>query len=110
MRQTLEKRVLSILEDAFGKEVVSASNFDITFYELIREMEGWSVNSLWVMRSSSDVKTILSDARQRWEVYKVNYSPKARVCDLSDDDFGDVDCVHISHNHIPVFSIKINKI
>lgn len=59
--------------------------FDLRFFELWRESEGgWSVNDSWRGQRDGDREETISLLRSRWEVFKANYLPKARVCDITD--------------------------
>lgn len=74
--------------------------FDITFHELWREAEGgWSVNDSWTPYRNRPREEAIGHLRHRWEVFKLNYLPKARVKDIVDigDDYSgecrlEVDC------------------
>lgn len=88
---TLEKKLSEYLPD--GK------TFTITAFELWHEQGGWSVNRPWVMSREVDKEQALFDLRARWNVFKLNYLPKAcvkNIHDISDMDDGirlEVDCV-----------------
>jgi hypothetical protein len=73
-------------------------SYAVIAHELWGEDGGWSVNSSWYLSRSCNREEAISHLRHRWEVYKVNYHPKAKVKDLADmgDDQGsilDVDCI-----------------
>lgn len=75
----------------------SESRFDIIAHELMHDGEGWSTNTSWYLHRDADIAETLEAARGRWEVFKVNYFPKARVCDIADTGFDstlslEVDC------------------
>ena len=81
-RQTLETAIRLHL-----KSVSAPANatFNVIAHSLWADGEGgWSTNDSWYMSRSVDLETLLEDCRGRWEVFKVNYAPKARVADLAD--------------------------
>lgn len=68
--------------------------FDITFHELWGDGEGgWSVNDSWTPYRNQDRQETISHLRHRWEIFKLNYLPKARVKDLQDSGMGDEVCL-----------------
>ncbi len=81
-RQTLETAIREILSD-----FPDSDRFDVYAFELWRDEDGgWSVNDGWRMESNADKETVVRAARGRWEVFKLNYMPRARVADLETDD------------------------
>lgn len=77
--------------------------FDVIAYELTQdglpgEGASWSVNTPFRIASSCDRAEAISHLRHRWEVFKVNYLPRARVknlCDIGYDEtcaMLEVDC------------------
>lgn len=73
---TLEAHLDAILPDW--------PEFTIYFWELWRDSEGgWSVNDGWRAYSNADREETIEHLRARWEVFKLNYLPKARVQDLA---------------------------
>lgn len=75
--RTLEHKIQTLLPETSGPYRVIA-------YEMIREDGSWSVNTPFCIGSRLDRDGVLEAARNRWEVFKVNYLPKARVCDIQD--------------------------
>ena len=75
------------------------ARFNVVAHELWgNSREGFETNTSWYIATNADLSQVLEAARGRWEVFKVNYLPKARVCDISDTGFSDdlsleVDCV-----------------
>jgi hypothetical protein len=59
-------------------------SFDIIAHELIHDGEFYSTNTSWYLRRDADIPAVLEAARGRWEVFKVNYAPRARVSDIRD--------------------------
>ena len=76
-----------------------SDTFDVIAHELLGNMsEGYDVNSSWYLLRDADISTVLESARGRWEVFKLNYHPKARVTDINDIGYDDdisleVDCI-----------------
>jgi hypothetical protein len=61
------------------------TRFDVVAHELWgNSREGFETNSSWFITKDADIEEALEAARGRWEVFKVNYLPKARVCDIED--------------------------
>lgn len=75
--------------------------------ELTHDGEGWSVNLPWYLSRNSDKAQILTDARNRWEIFKVNYLPRGRVCDISAD--GDENTVYLDCEGIPFLELRKAK-
>ena len=74
-------------------------HFDVIAYELWgNRKDGFDCNNAWPVARNADREQVLEAARGRWEVFKANYLPKARVKDISDIGYDDtvsleVDCV-----------------
>lgn len=74
---TLEQKIESLLTDGH--------RFDLIAYELWgNRREGYDCNNAWRIASNVDREEAIQAARGRWEVFKVNYHPKARVRDIED--------------------------
>jgi hypothetical protein len=75
------------------------SRFDVVAFELWgNSREGFDCNNAWKIATNADIKTVLESARARWEIFKLNYLPKARVGDIQDTGFDstlslEVDCI-----------------
>jgi len=91
----LETKIRNLITET---NATSETRFDIVAHELWgNSEEGFSTNS-WYIASNADIETVLESARARWEIFKLNYLPKARVGDISDTGFDstlslEVDCV-----------------
>jgi hypothetical protein len=59
-------------------------SFDVVAFELLRDEGSWSVNDAWTMASGVDREEAISALRGRWEVFKLNYAPRACVKDITD--------------------------
>lgn len=58
--------------------------FELIAFELTHDGESWSVNTPFCIGSGLDRSELMSRLRSRWEIFKLNYMPKARVSDLED--------------------------
>lgn len=92
----LETKIRQLLNEANHP---SDARFEVVAFELWgNSREGFETNSAWYLSKDADIDQVLQDARGRWEVFKLNYLPKARVCDIADTGFDstlslEVDCV-----------------
>ena len=77
----------------------NGARFDVIAHELWgNSKEGFETNSSWFIIRNADLSHVLEAARGRWEVFKVNYIPNARVNDIADTGYDstlslEVDCV-----------------
>jgi hypothetical protein len=79
---SLEFVALRMMESA-GIEL--ADRVKVVAYGMMRdECGGWSVNTPFCIARDVSALEALEAVRGRWEVYKVNYSPRARVSALAD--------------------------
>jgi hypothetical protein len=59
------------------------ARFNVLGCELWRDADGgWSFNDAFRIASETDLAGVQSAARGRWEVFKTNYMPRARVADV----------------------------
>jgi hypothetical protein len=92
----LENKIRNLITET---NATSESRFDVVAFELWgNSREGFETNSSWFIATNADIETVLESARARWEVFKVNYIPAARVCDIEDYSCNstlslEVDCV-----------------
>lgn len=64
--------------------------YDVVVHDLWRNTEGgWSVNDSWHMASGCNREEAISHLRHRWEIFRLNYLPKAAIRDIT--DIGDED-------------------
>lgn len=69
-------------------------SYSVIAHELWADSEGgWSVNDSWYLARSCDRDEAISHLRHRWEVFKANYHPSAKVKDLVDADCFDGPCL-----------------
>jgi hypothetical protein len=92
----LETKIHNLINET---NATSDARFDVIAFELWgNSKEGFECNNAWKIETNADIETVLKSARARWEIFKVNYLPKARVGDISDIGYDDnlsleVDCV-----------------
>lgn len=96
MRKTLETAIRELLAD-----YPAETSFNLVAFELFgNAREGFDCNDAWTMARAIPRDEVTEHARARWEVFKVNYLPRARVADLYDISYDparglslEVDCV-----------------
>ena len=99
---TLEKRIESELADLKDK------SFSIIAHELWGNLrEGYQTNTSWYLARNADFADLLRVARGRWEVFKVNYSPRATIQGLSFD--GDKFTIYVESDGIPFLEIRVKE-
>ncbi len=82
------------------------ARFEVVAFELWgNAREGFDTNSAWYLSKNADADQVLQDARARWEIFKVNYLPKARVCDISDTGFEST--ISLEVDSVPFLEIRI---
>lgn len=92
----LETKIRNLISETNPE---SDARFNVVAHELWgNSREGFECNSSWYIATNADLSQVLEAARGRWEVFKANYLPKARVSDIRDTGFNDdlsleVDCV-----------------
>ena len=83
--RTLEARLALMLAPYFPTTDARA---DVIAAELWRdESGGWSVNQPFRIARDADLAETLDALRSRWEVFKANYHPRARVQDITNASF-----------------------
>jgi len=102
-RQTLETAIKELLANH-----PADSTFTVFAHELWRDGEGWTSNDRWYLARNASLSEVLSIARGRWEVFKVNYSPRARVSDIADIGYESGE-YSLECAHLPFIDISLNK-
>lgn len=80
--------------------------FRVIAYELTHDGESWSVNTPFEIGRGLDRDGVIRRLRNRWDIFKVNYHKKARVCDIADisDEptlsLLEVDCIPFAEVHL----------
>lgn len=98
---TLERRIYDLLEDCHG-----VSKFDVVAYGLLHDGEGWSVNDPWYLGHACTVPEVLEHARGRFEVFKANYAPRARVNAIEDTNYCGDGPITLDCEGIPFLEIR----
>lgn len=98
------------LEDVINEFLVNYDQdqeFEVIAHELWgNAREGFETNSSWYLARSADKSEVLTIARGRWEVFKVNYMPRARVKDIEDIGFDLEHGCSLECNHTPYLDIR----
>jgi hypothetical protein len=95
-KMRLETKIRNLISET---QPTNESRFDVVAHELWgNSHDGFETNASWYIKTNATLEEALEAARGRWEVFKVNYLPKARVCDISDIGYDDnfsleVDCI-----------------
>jgi hypothetical protein len=98
----LETKIRNLISET---NATNKSRFDVIAHELWgNSREGFETNSSWYIATNADIETVLESARARWEIFKVNYLPKARVCDISDTGFDST--LSLEVNCVPFLEIR----
>jgi hypothetical protein len=99
----LEEKIRQLINDANPD---ASARFDVVAFELWgNSREGFETNSAWFITKDADLEETLESARGRWEVFKVNYLPKARVSDISDIGFDST--LSLEVDSVPFLEIRI---
>lgn len=84
----------------------TSARFEVVAFELWgNSRDGFDTNSAWYLSKNADADQVLQDARGRWEAFKVNYAPKARVCDIEATGFDST--LYLEVNSIPFLEIRL---
>jgi len=92
----LETKIRNLITET---NATSETRFNVVAHELWgNSSDGFETNTSWYIATNATLEEALEAARGRWEVFKVNYLPKARVSDISDTGFDstlslEVDCI-----------------
>lgn len=73
---TFEHKINSLLSNADSYRLVA--------HCLLNDGWGWSVNDSFTMAQAASRENAIAILRDRWEIFKLNYAPKARVQDIED--------------------------
>jgi hypothetical protein len=103
----LETKIRNLINET---NATDETRFNVVAHELWgNSQEGYSTNSSWYIATNADLSQVLEAARGRWEVFKVNYFPKARVSDISDiSDTGFSDNLSLEVDCVPFLEIRIS--
>jgi hypothetical protein len=68
--------------------------------------EGLEVNDAWTIARDADAAEVVETASGRWEIFKINYHPKARVRDLDCGEISpDFEC-NLECGMIPFLTLR----
>lgn len=96
---TLEQVFTEAFKDVTGP-------FEVIAYELWgNKRDGFETNDSWFIRRDADLSELLEAARGRWEVFKVNYSPRATIKGIAFS--GDDRTTYVESDGIPFLEIRI---
>lgn len=82
---------------------LKTGKWGVIAYGLLHDGDGWTTNESWYLCRDAEFSEIMENIRGRWEVFKVNYLPHGRVCDISAD--GD-ETVYLDCEGIPFLEIR----
>lgn len=79
-RHTLEARALDLLRPL---SLHDSTLYTLRAHELWRDCDGgWSSNDRFTLARDVDLAEALRAIRRRWEVFRANYAPRARISDV----------------------------
>lgn len=82
------------------------ARFEVVAFELWgNAREGFDCNNAWHISRNAELAEVLESARARWEIFKLNYLPKARVCDISDTGFDST--LSLEVDSVPFLEIRL---
>ena len=85
----------------------SDARFDVVAFELWgNSRDGFDCNNAWKIATNADLSQVLEATRGRWEVFKVNYLPKARVGDITDSGYDST--LSLEVDFIPFLEIRLS--
>lgn len=96
-KNSLEAKIASLVPEDW-------QTVDVIALALLNDGEGWSVNEAWFMCRDFSLEDAMEDIRGRWEVWKVNYHPKACVKDIVDT--GDGETMYLDVDGIAFLEIR----
>ena len=100
----LETKIRNLINET---SATNETRFDVIAHELWgNSREGFETNSSWFITKDADLEEALEAARGRWEVFKVNYRPKARVCDIADTGFDST--LSLEVGCVPFLEIRVS--
>lgn len=99
----LETKICNLINET---NPASDARYNVVAHELWgNSQEGFETNSSWYLATNADISQVLEAARSRWEVFKVNYLPKARVSDITDTGFDST--LSLEVDYVPFLEIRI---
>lgn len=95
---TLEQHLTKLI-----KANSSADFFNVIAHELWNDGSGWSTNSSWFLETQVNLEYAVLAIKQRWEIFKVNYHPTAKVKDITISGEGEL---YLEVDHIPFINLR----
>lgn len=109
-RQTLETAISEILAPVLAHD--PAATFDVWGCQLQREPDGgWTFNDAFRMIREAGLAEALETARARWDIFKLNYAPRARVADIDcagEGFYPGCQSIYIECNYMSFLEIRVN--
>jgi hypothetical protein len=102
----LEPTLLSLLHDASPETPALGLSFKVIAYEMTMEDSSWSVNSPFCILRDGDLTALLETVRGRWETFKVNYCPRARVSSIHDIEDYHTNVMELEAEGIPFLQVS----
>jgi hypothetical protein len=101
----LETKIRNLISET---KATNDARFDIVAFELWgNSREGFDCNNAWHIARGVELNEAIEAARGRWEVFKVNYAPRARVSDIR--DIGYDDDISLEVDGIPFLEIRPSR-
>lgn len=101
--KTLEQHIASLLSNA-----PAGATFDVMVHGLWRDSDGkWSSNDRWHIILNASLPYTLAILRERWEIFKAKYAPRARVKDIT--VIGEGNYYSLECGHLPFVDITSNE-
>jgi hypothetical protein len=98
---TLKKLIKDVLSDYKGKR------FGVVAFELWgNAKDGFDCNRTFFIASDSDAEGALKAAQGRWNAFKGNYMPRARVKDIRADNPGE-GILYFDCSCVPFLEIRV---
>ena len=101
-KNSLEAAIIEFLAK-FPEE----TKFDVIAHELTNDGHGWSVNDNFRIGTDCDKEEVAEHARGRWEIFKINYMPKARIYNL--EDTGWEKEIHLECDYVSFLTIRVRE-
>lgn len=100
----LETKIRNLINQT---NATNEARFDVIAFELWgNSRDGFDCNNAWKIARGVELNEALEVARARWEIFKVNYLPKARVSDITDTGFDST--LSLEVDFVPFLEIRIS--
>jgi hypothetical protein len=98
----LETKIRNLISET---QPTNNSRFNVVAHELWgNASEGFETNSSWYIATNATLEEVLEAARGRWEVFKLNYLPGARISDIQDTGFDST--LSLEVDYVPFLEIR----